>query len=232
MHESRRPRRWAAGLLLVAGVAYSLWLLEFVLPTGLDPVRSFVSEHYPVFQPYQQLFRAADVVAGATYVIVALFLRRVLQPDRSAVVLCWSLAVFGSGTVTDAVFVPDCVSTVDPVCERLEFTGQVSWQHLLHLGSSVVTQLAVVVIAFAAGRLAARYGTRADRTLIRVLLTIWAVAGLTCVAGYPLGWPGLPQRIQLLAMSAATAAGAIRCVYRYDAPPSRSGSRPKELAPR
>ena len=85
MHESGRPRRWAAGLLLVAGVAYSLWLLELVLPTGLDPVRSFVSEHYPVFQPYQRLFRAADVVAGAAYVLAAWLLRRILPPARSAV---------------------------------------------------------------------------------------------------------------------------------------------------
>ncbi|MBE1494064.1 hypothetical protein H4696_001164 [Amycolatopsis lexingtonensis] len=62
-------------MLLAAGGAYSLWLLEFFLPTGLDPVRSFVSEHYPVFQPYQQLFRTADLVAGATYVSAAWLLR-------------------------------------------------------------------------------------------------------------------------------------------------------------
>lgn len=232
MRESGRPRQWATGLLLVAGGTYSLWLLEFLLPTGLSPVRSFVSEHYPVFQPYQQLFRTADLIAGAAYVLAAWLLRKVLPPGRSAVVLGWSLAVFGAGTVADAVFVPDCVSTVDPVCERLEFSGQVSSQHLTHLGSSVITQLAVVVIAFAAGRLAARYGTRADRTLVRVLFTIWATAGLTCVALYPLGWPGLPQRIQLLAMSTATAAAAIRCVHRRHTPPPRRGSRPPALAGR
>ncbi|MGW4060812.1 DUF998 domain-containing protein [Amycolatopsis sp. NPDC004747] len=229
MRGSYRARPGAAGLLLVAGGAYALWLLEFVLPTGLDPVRSFVSEHYPVFQPYQQLFRAGDLIAGAAYVAAAYLLRRRLPPARCAVALRRSLVVFGAGTVLDAVFVPDCVSTVDPVCERLEFTGQVSWQHLVHLGSSVVTQLAVVVIAFATLRLAGRYGSQGDRRLVRVLFTIWAVAGLACVAAYPFGWPGLPQRIQLLVMSAATAAGAIRCFHRHHTPPPRSGSRPPAL---
>ncbi|MBE1494063.1 hypothetical protein H4696_001163 [Amycolatopsis lexingtonensis] len=137
--------------------------------------------------------------------------------------------MFGAGTVLDALFVPDCVSTVDPVCERLEFAGQVSRQHLLHLGSSVVTQLAVVVIAFAALRLAGRYGSQADRRPVRVLFAIWAVAGIACVAGYQLGWPGFPQRIQLLAMSAATVAGAIHCFHRHHTPPPRSGSRPPAL---
>jgi len=136
MRGSDRTGQWTAGLLLVAGGAYGLWLLEFFLPTGVDPVRSFVSEHYPVFQPYQQFFRAADVVAGAAYVPATWLLRRVLPPTRSAAALRWSLVVFGAGTVIDAVFVPDCVSTVDPACARLEFTGQVSWQHLTHLGSS------------------------------------------------------------------------------------------------
>lgn len=229
MRGSGRNRPWAAALLLIAGGVYSLWLLEFFLPTGLDPLRSFVSEHYPVFQPYQQLFRAADVVAGAAYVLAAGLLWRILPPVRSAVALCWSLVVFGAGTVIDAVFVPDCVSTTDPVCERLEFTGQVSWQHLVHLGSSVVTQLAVVVIAFAALRLAGRYGSRADRKLVRVLFTMWAVAGLACVAAYPFGWPGLPQRIQLLVMSAATAAGAVRCFHRHHTLPPRSGTGPPAL---
>ena len=30
-------------LLIVAGIAYSVWILEFVLPTGLSPLHSFVS---------------------------------------------------------------------------------------------------------------------------------------------------------------------------------------------
>jgi Protein of unknown function (DUF998) len=223
MRGSDRNGPWAAGLLLIAGCAYSLWLLEFFLPTGLDPVRSFVSEHYPVFQPYQRLFRAADVVAGTAYVLAADLLRRVLPPARAAAALCWSLVVFGAGTVIDAVFVPDCVSTVDPVCERLEFTGQVSWPHLVHLGSSVVTEFAVVVVAFATVRLAGRYGSRADRKLVRVLFTSWVVAGFACVAAYPFGWPGLPQRIQLLVVSAATAAGAARCLHGHHTPPRMGG---------
>ena len=50
-------------LLVVAGVAYSTWILEFALPTGLSPVQSFVTEHYVNSQPYHALFRGADVAS-------------------------------------------------------------------------------------------------------------------------------------------------------------------------
>ena len=46
-HRHRTPfteRSFQVGvLLIVAGIAYSVWILEFVLPTGLSPLHSFVS---------------------------------------------------------------------------------------------------------------------------------------------------------------------------------------------
>ncbi|MGW4394182.1 DUF998 domain-containing protein [Amycolatopsis nivea] len=217
-------RRQAGWLLLAAGAAYAAWLLEFLLPTGLSPVRSFVSEHYPVFQPYQQLFRAGDLIAGAGYVAAALLLRRVLPPSRAAAVARWSLVVFGVATGADAAFVPDCVSTVDAVCARREFAGAVSWHHLAHLGASAVAQLAVVGVAFALSRLAARSGRPRDRKLVRLLFAVWAVAGAGCLVCYPFGMTGLPQRIQLLVMSAATVAAALRCLRPARARPAGEGA--------
>ncbi|MGW7534931.1 DUF998 domain-containing protein [Amycolatopsis sp. NPDC054798] len=205
-------RRLAGWLLLAAGAAYAAWLLEFLLPTGLSPVSGFVSEHYPVFQPYQQLFRAGDLVAGAGYLAAAWLLRRVLPSSGAAAVTWGSLIVFGAATIADAAFVPDCVSTVDPVCERREFAGQVSWHHLTHLAASATAQLAVIGVAFALSRLAARTGSRRGRALVRVLFVLWAVAGIGCLACYPFGLTGVPQRIQLLVMSAATIAAAVRCL--------------------
>jgi hypothetical protein len=115
---------------MIAGGAYSMWILEFVLPTGLSPVQSFVSEHYVVSQPYHALFRCADVVAGVVYIVVASRLTRLLTYGLAGTAVVVGLGVFGLTTVTDALFVPDCIATTDPVCERLELTGHVSWQHI------------------------------------------------------------------------------------------------------
>jgi hypothetical protein len=197
-------------LLMIAGVAYSMWILEFVLPTGLSPVQSFVSEHYVVTQPYHALFRCADVVAGVVYMIVASRLTGLLSYGLAGTAVVVGLGVFGLTTVTDALFVPDCIATTDPVCERLELTGHVSWQHLAHLGSSVASQIAFIVVAFGIDHLATVYGTAAERVATRVLLVILVISGLGCLTFYEIGWVGIPQRIELVVIAAGTFGAAVR----------------------
>ncbi|MER7947168.1 DUF998 domain-containing protein [Streptomyces sp. NPDC096079] len=54
-----------AGLLLALGaLAYTAWLLEVLVRTGLDPVRTYVSELAAADQPLGGLFRATDLAAG------------------------------------------------------------------------------------------------------------------------------------------------------------------------
>ncbi|WP_330182065.1 DUF998 domain-containing protein [Nocardia sp. NBC_01503] len=194
-----------AAVLAGAGLAYALWLVEFILPTRLSLISSFVSEHYVVSQPYHSLFRGGDVVAGILYAAAAgLVATGHHASDRLVAGTAAAAALFGVATLTDAVFVPDCLTTVDPVCERREFAAQVSWHHLAHLGASVVSQLAAITAVLALERLATRSGTRGDRMAARTGLAVVIVAGLACVAGYPFGWVGVPQRIQLVALSAIT----------------------------
>lgn len=196
-------------LLAIACVAYSMWLLEFVLPTGLSPLQSFDSEHYVVSEPYQALFRGFDVMAGTAYVVASVRLRRLLPPEPPGAIVAIGLGVFGLTTVADALFVPDCIATMDPVCERLEFTGHVSWHHLLHLGSSVVSQLAFIAVAFGIQRLATLRGTARERILTRLLLVLLLLAGLACVTCYAVDWVGIPQRIQLIVIAAGTMGAAV-----------------------
>ena len=125
--------------------------------------------------------------------------------------------MFGLTTVTDALFVPDCIATIEPVCERLEFTGHVSWHHLLHLGSSFVSQLAFIVVALGIDRLAAVGGTAVERILTRLLLAILLLCGLGCLTFYEVGWVGIPQRIQLIMIAAATMGAAI-WLFRHPSP--------------
>ncbi|MVU82371.1 DUF998 domain-containing protein [Nocardia sp. ET3-3] len=204
--ESENRRRvLTAAVIAGAGVAYALWVVEFLLPTRLSLISGFVSEHYVVSQPYHWLFRGGDVVSGVLYLVAAgLVAARWCSGDRLVAGMAVATALFGAATVADAVFVPDCLTTVDPVCERREFAAQVSWHHLAHLGSSVVSQLAAIVAVLALERLATRSGSRLDRMAARTGLIVVVAAGLACVAGYPFGWVGVPQRVQLVTFSLIT----------------------------
>jgi hypothetical protein len=203
-------------LLLFAGIAYSLWILEFVLPTALSPLHSFVSEHYVVSQPYHVLFRAADIIAGLLYLTASIRLTHLLRHDLAGGVVAVGLGIFGLMTVTDAVFVPDCIATADPVCEHLEFSGEVSWHHLLHLASSVASQIAVIFVALGIEHLASLRGTPGERFLTRLLLAILIISGLGCLTFYEIGWVGIPQRIQLVTIAAGTVGAAIRLLRTHD----------------
>ncbi|MDX2558520.1 DUF998 domain-containing protein [Streptomyces sp. TX20-6-3] len=56
--------RASAALLALGALAYTAWILEAVLRTGLDPVRTYVSELAASDQPFGTFFRATDLVSG------------------------------------------------------------------------------------------------------------------------------------------------------------------------
>ncbi|MGW4747179.1 DUF998 domain-containing protein [Streptomyces sp. NPDC004290] len=61
---SRSVTRTAGVLLALGALAYTAWLLEVLVVTGLDPVRTYVSELAAADQPLGGLFRATDLAAG------------------------------------------------------------------------------------------------------------------------------------------------------------------------
>ncbi|MFE2724401.1 DUF998 domain-containing protein [Kitasatospora sp. NPDC059327] len=71
-HPGRRTARLAvAALLLLSAVAYTAWVLEVVVSTGLDPVQAYISELAAEDQPLGGLFRATDLVAGLAVLAAA-----------------------------------------------------------------------------------------------------------------------------------------------------------------
>ncbi|WP_370288764.1 DUF998 domain-containing protein [Nocardioides sp.] len=54
----------AVVLLVVGGLAYTNWVLQFVLPVRADVSTSFISELSATGQPFADLFRSADLLGG------------------------------------------------------------------------------------------------------------------------------------------------------------------------
>lgn len=216
--EAPRAVRVAVAALLVLGAAaYTSWTLEAVLPTGLSPLRTYVSELAAEDQPYGAFFRAVDfaagvlVCAGALGGLARLRCRTAVPRVRALSALGWAgLVLFGAATAADARLPLSCAPTVDAACLARERAGLVPATHSAHAVSSSVAvagALVGMVLLTAAVRRAGAGGAR-QRTVLAVLVavelaaTVWTLAGVFALdAGHGTWGLGIGQRLQVLAIA-------------------------------
>ncbi|MFI9240574.1 DUF998 domain-containing protein [Streptomyces sp. NPDC053079] len=193
---TRRPAglrtAWAPLLLTLAAVVYNDWVLEFVLPTGLDFRHSYVSELYAADQPFHKLFGSIEIVAAFLVVAGALLaLRR--APGRLASAGWWSLVAFGASSVADVVIPMRCAPSVESPCEAVN-PWHTTTSALVH--AALFASMALLVAAAATDRppspLLRRWG---PWVLGSALLTALSTVGP--LFGRP-GWHGMTQRAHLL----------------------------------
>ncbi len=244
-------RRLAAALLLLGAVAYTAWVLELVIATGLDPVRAYVSELAAADQPLGGLFRATDLVAGLLVLAGALTApaggagprgpagspRAERQPWAVA---GWAaLALFGGATALDSRLPLSCAPTGDPVCAARETAGLVPATHTAHAVSSSLAMLgalaALVLLTVAARRhgqwpALARFGP--PLVLAELAATLWTLAAVAAFTADRGTWAlGVGQRLQVLlvALYLALLAG---CLARPGgAAARRAAAHPHPAAP-
>lgn len=198
---ARRPRvlRWCiAAAIAVAGVCYSSWVLEFVLPIGLDPVDSFLSELDADGRPYGWVFSTADTIAGSLALAAALGGLFAFSRRRLSTVGWVALGCFGASTIADAQWpIEPCAGPCD--------NGLFPQLHQVHALTSTlaVTSIFVAMIAFSAA--AFRYRRwpilRHSGLWIVVLgtaATAWMLIADNLTGDYALG---IAQRIQVGSMS-------------------------------
>ncbi|MFF9500625.1 DUF998 domain-containing protein [Streptomyces sp. NPDC014656] len=175
--------RASAVLLFLGALAYTAWVLEAVVRTGLDPVRAYVSELAAADQPFGGLFRATDLAAGllvlAGAVTGLLATRAPAGPAPEAGVPRWArtgigtgtaarrpwllagwtaLALFGAATALDSRLPLSCAPTADPECAARETAGLVPATHTAHAVSSSLAMTGALVAMAALTLAARRYG--------------------------------------------------------------------------
>ncbi|MGH4027871.1 DUF998 domain-containing protein [Actinomycetota bacterium Odt1-20B] len=197
-----------AVLLALGAVAYSAWVLEALLTTGLDPVLAYVSELAAQDQPYGVLFRTTDLVAGLLVLAGAgcgLFSRAL--PRRPLAVAGWAaLALFGAATAADSRLPLSCAPTSDSACAARERDGLVPATHTAHSVSSSVAVTAALVAMVLLTLAARRYGAlpplaRRGPAFVALELaaTVWTLAGIAALDTGRGSWAlGLGQRLQVL----------------------------------
>ncbi|GGT25773.1 hypothetical protein GCM10014713_18490 [Streptomyces purpureus] len=203
---------------------YTAWVLEVVIQTGLDPVRTYVSELAAADQPLGGLFRATDLAAGLLLLAGALWALLRL-PRRPWTVVGWAaLALFGAATAVDSRLPLSCAPTVDPECAARETAGLVPATHTAHAVSSSLAMAGALAGIVALTVAARRYRIWAPlaRTgpalvVLELAATGWTLAAVAAFEAGRGNWSlGAGQRLQVLLVAGWLAVLAISVARERD----------------
>lgn len=178
---------------VAAAVAYSSWVLEWFLPGGVDPLRSYASELAAVAEPHGTLFARADTASGT--LLVALGALLWLWSRRGRLIPA-GLVLWGGATVADSFFRMPMVTTVGPGASAALTEAEKS-AVLVH---SLCSSTAAVGMALVGAGLWLIARGRAGRMLAGVFLALLAMVAVTSglhEVGGPNLWLGLWQRLSL-----------------------------------
>lgn len=189
--------------IAIAGLCYSSWLLEFVLPIDTDPVNDFLSELDAEGRPYREVFGSADKLVGLLLIPAGVGGLLVFRRRRLTTIGWSALLCFGASTIADTLLpLRDCAPG-DTACGG--DSGLFPQLHQPHALTSTLAVTSIAVAAFAFSAAAYRYHRwRILREFgIAVLLvgsaaTIWMMVADNLSGSYGLG---IAQRIQVAAMS-------------------------------
>ncbi|GHG16351.1 DUF998 domain-containing protein [Streptomyces filamentosus] len=241
--------RASAVLLFLGALAYTAWVLEVVVRTGLDPVRTYVSELAAADQPLGGLFRATDLAAGLLVLagaVTGLLATRAAGPPAEPGVPSWArtapgagrrpwllagwaaLALFGAATAVDSRLPLSCAPTTDPECAARETAGLVPATHTAHAVSSSLALTGALLAMVALTVAARRYGlwpplARSGPVLVALeaAATVWTLAAVAAFeAGKGLWSLGAGQRLQVLLVAVWTAVLAVSLAREHPRTPT------------
>lgn len=197
----RLARSLIAAAVAVAGVCYSSWIMEFVLPIHLNPIRSFLSELDAEGRPYRWVFDLGDTIAGSLTLISAVAAMFVFSRRRLSTVGWVALGCFGASTIADAQWPLHTCSAPCPPSD----SGMFPQLHQIHALTSTlaVTSIFVAMIAFSVAAFRYRRWPILRHSGLWILIigsaaTAWMLIADNLPGNYALG---IAQRIQVGSMS-------------------------------
>ncbi|MFJ9417324.1 DUF998 domain-containing protein [Streptomyces sp. NPDC101227] len=201
----------------MGSLLYNGWLLQFLLPTGLDPRHSYVSELYAADQPFRPVFAGIESLCALLVVVGALLACQAAAGGWARA--CWgALMCFGLSSLADVGLPMRCAPSVELQCEAVHpwHTGTSALAHFFVFASMVLFIRVSVVPRMP---LIQRWGPR-----VLALALPASVCTVGPLFGRP-GWHGVPQRLHVmlvgvwLALLAAELAGLARRPRTVHSPP-------------
>lgn len=105
-------------LLLIGTVAHLGWVVENFLPTELSPLHALPGDLHAAGQPYREVFRAADWLAGAAFVLAGPPLLRIAPVHWQGRLTVVTVCLFGVLLLVHATYPPDCVLPESRPCPQ------------------------------------------------------------------------------------------------------------------
>ena len=200
----------AITLMVIGGLAYSGWVLQFFLPAGeLSPIHAHVAELTADGQPYQHLFRISDVVAGVAFIAMVPLLLRLVPAQMWPRLSVAAIGVFGVKMLIGAAFTLDCAPSADQACRQRLLAGDFSVDHSIHLVVSTVTVVLYLVSTTCAGRWWPP-GVWRNSARIALALVLTSTAGMIVLEVAAEGrFVGVLVRLQLVTMVVLLFVGAL-----------------------
>lgn len=195
-----------AALLVAGALAYSSWVLDIGLVSGVDPLRGYVSELGARDRPLGALYRTADLIAALLVASAgAVVLQRPLH-GRWQLFGWVALMVFAVATLLDSRWPMACAPSVHPGCDAGSAGSSMS-ETLHAIFSSVASTAALFAAAccwLAIRRIDAPQWRRllsGGSVVVLVTATAWTLAAIALREQHVL-YLGLAQRAQLIGTSA------------------------------
>ncbi|QLY31232.1 DUF998 domain-containing protein [Nocardia huaxiensis] len=196
-----RLRLGVALLIAVAGIVYSSWVLEFVLPIDSDPTDTFLSQLAETGAPYRRVFVTGDTLCGALLFVAGIGGLLLFSRRRYSTIAWTALACFGAATIADANWP---LKEADPNAPA-QNSGLFPQLHQVHALTSTlavfsifIAMVAFTVAAFKYRRWPILRHSGLWILIIGSLVTAWMLIADNLPGNYGLG---IAQRIQVGAMS-------------------------------
>ncbi|GAB4582403.1 DUF998 domain-containing protein [Nocardia sp. IFM 10818] len=206
----RRLLRYGVALLIgLAGICYSSWVLEFVLPIDSDPTNTFLSQLAEDGAPYRRLFTTGDTVTGALLLIAGIGGLLLFARRRYSTIAWAALACFGAATIADAQWPlkPGADSGGSGLFPQLHQVHALTSS--LAVFSIFIAMVAFTVAAFTYDRWPILRHTGLWILIFGSIVTAWMLIADNLSGNYGLG---IAQRIQVGAMSLWLLALAVQIV--------------------
>ncbi|MFI0187664.1 DUF998 domain-containing protein [Streptomyces sp. NPDC017082] len=202
--------RLGAALGMMGALAYSSFVLEAFLHTGLSPLHSYVSELSVTGRPYAFLFRAGDITAGCGLLALAMALARRLPATRRRTSGCVALAVTAAASIGDGVWPMPCAPSLDPVCRATDSADLDQQLGQIHTLSSLAEFAGAILAMLLLSKVLQCTGHRSPARWSFSAGVATAALGALEIAMALTGvrWVGLSERAQVLLVSAWCAAMA------------------------
>jgi len=163
--------RMSTILAVVAGVAYCSWPLGYIL-NPLVSRRGLASELGALHQPYNWLFIALDVLAGALVIAVA----RLLWPRADGwvnKVVLTSFVLFGLLTAIDALLPMSCTPSLT-TCPGLDHQPMLVLHGIASFGASIGLFVSAVLVWWLRRK-------HTDATIMSAFMAGWILFGIVSV---------------------------------------------------